>query len=617
MRSSYIPLQSLLVTSLALSLLVIVAVRFAVPIQDGDIFWHMAYAEQMLDHGTLRLDHTLFSWMPSSNSQIYCAWISEFVLWFLWAKFGYLGPVILRYAVVMGVLALLAAHARRCGLLARPETWLVLLITLLASVVATFPKPEILSLFLWNAVLFCWFGLLDSHEKRRAVLPWIYAVPVLMLIWTNTHGGFILAAPFIAITAAASFTLLPWRVAVHMAVATGLCAVATVLNPYGVEYPLQLLTDTLRFASRPDISDNNAYQTSFSSGGQYYHLPELLGWMVLLLGLCCRTRPPGWRVIVLLFTTYALLYVIYVRASFLLPAFFGYAILYLCRHAPWPRVAPVLACAAFLFLGGRSIVQAVLHPEPGAWTGFGIGTMQPVEEAEFIAEGGYGTRIYNTYNAGGYLIWRLFPRDKVMVDARSFPYLEWYPELRQFTRTTDPATFRAFLARHPADVALVDFQEGQVWRSFLQMADWRPAFYGPNAAVFVRVAEAHGPVQAAASLARLRNGSGGALIFDFAVAAGDYATAWQLLDQMQGSLVNEVEAADLARMTHYRWAHEALRARDYGRAWAEFGTAFSRHPIDGQDKTIFLLLRALQQVNPNDPRAMTFRDALAQLAGPA
>ena len=240
-----------------------------------------------------------------------------------------------------------------------------------------------------------------------------------------------------------------------------------------------------------------------------------------------------------------------------------------------------------------------------------------MEEAEFLARGDYGTRIYNTYNAGGYLIWRLFPRYKVMVDARSFPVLDWYSELRQFTRTTDPAIFHAFLDRHPADVALVDFQEGQVWRSFLQTPGWRPAFYGPNAAVFVRAAGAQGLAEAAPSLAHLRNGRDGALIFDFAVAVGDYRTAWRLLDQMQGPLARQMEQAELARMAQYRGAHAALRAGEYGRAWDEFGGAFRHHPIDGQDKTLLLLLRAIQQVGRDDPRAATIRDALSRLAAPA
>jgi len=607
------PTQRLgLAIGLALALASIVGVRFALPIEDGDIFWHMAYGAQMIERRTLQLDHTPFSWMPASNEMIYCAWIGELLFRLLWTQFGLMAVFVLRYVIVVIVLGLLATHAWRRGVLRQPATWVVLLLTTLGSVVATFPKPEMLSLMLWHVLVFCWFGLLDAQERGRAVLPWLYTTPALMLVWVNTHGAFILAAPFVVITAAATLARMPHRAA-HIMAAAALCGLAILTNPYGSAYPAQLLTETLRFTARPDLADNNAYMTTFASGGEYYHLPELLLWMIALLAFVSRQRPNGWHITLLLCCVYMPLYLIYIRASFLLPALAGYGVIHLSRTVAWPRVTPALACAAFVFLGGRAIAQAVLYPETGAWVGFGIGTTQPVEEAEFLARGDYGSRIYNTYNAGGYLIWRLYPRYQVMVDARSFPYLDWYAELREFTRSSDPAVFRAFLDRHPADVALVDFQEGQVWRSFLKTPGWRPAYYGPNAAVFVRSATAR--AEAAPSLTHLRNGRDAALIFDFATAVGDYPTAWTVLAQVEGPLVRQTNPADVQRMVTYRDGHRALQAGAYDRAWDAFAVSLRQHQIDGQDNTILLLLKALQQLTPEDPRAATIRDALSRLAG--
>jgi hypothetical protein len=67
-----------------LVLVVVIGLRFAEPLQDGDLFWHMAYARQMLAHGTLRLDHAAFSWMPAQTDMIYCAWLAELILYALW-----------------------------------------------------------------------------------------------------------------------------------------------------------------------------------------------------------------------------------------------------------------------------------------------------------------------------------------------------------------------------------------------------------------------------------------------------------------------------------------------------------------------------------------------------
>ena len=598
---------------LAFLLLLVVGARFAQPIQDGDIFWHMVYGSQMVDHGSLRVDHSQFSWMPASNELIYCAWTGELLFLAVWKVFGIAGLLALRYAAVLAMLALLAIYARRRGLLVRPETWLVLLVTMLASVVATLPKPEMLSLVLWNALLFCWFNLLHAREREQNLLPWIYAMPCIVLVWVNTHGAFLLAAPFLAIVTTAAFFVLPRRAACHMAGAAALCGLLTVANPYGLRYPLQLLDATLGRTARPDIAWNNAFQPTFGAAGQYLHLPEFLLWMALGTLAACGLRRRGWGVVAVLFLAYTPLYLLYVRSTFLLPAIFGYGFLYLVRDARWPRLTPALACVLFLFFGGRAVEQALERPESGAWMGFGIGYAQPVDEAEFLARGNYGPRIYNTYNAGGYLMWRLYPRYKVMVDARSFPYVAWFDELRQFTRTRDPKEFQAFLNRHPGDVALVDFQEDGVWRSFLKTPNWRPAFYGPAAAVFVHEAGFSGRVEAAASLRRLRNGRDGVRIFDFATSVGDYPNAWSLLDQMQGPLHQQVDSADLDRMTLYRAGHVALRAGDYARAWECFEASFRHHAFEGQDATMLVLLRALLKAQPGDARMAILRDGLSRL----
>jgi hypothetical protein len=138
---------------LAALLVVVIAVRFAQPIEDGDIFWHMAYGHQMLDRGTLVPDHSIYSWMPASNDTIYCTWLSDLLFLGVWKAFGPAGLFALRYAAILAVSALMVAFARRRGTLERPETWLASAIVVLTSAVATYSQPEMLSLVVWNGVL--------------------------------------------------------------------------------------------------------------------------------------------------------------------------------------------------------------------------------------------------------------------------------------------------------------------------------------------------------------------------------------------------------------------------------------------------------------------------------
>src|ERR1700744_1839653 len=101
-----------LATILAGLLLVFVAVRFAQPVEDGDLFWHMLYGSQIVAHHSLIVDHSQFSWTPASNQTAYVAWTGELLFLALWKAFGIAGIFALRYAAVLAVAALLAFQAR-------------------------------------------------------------------------------------------------------------------------------------------------------------------------------------------------------------------------------------------------------------------------------------------------------------------------------------------------------------------------------------------------------------------------------------------------------------------------------------------------------------------------
>src|SRR5262245_25591247 len=108
--------------------LAVLAVRYAEPMLDGDLFWHLKYAEQMLGRGTLVTDHTLYSWTPTSNDMIYCAWLAELVLYKLYQVGGLPILFALRYLCIGAVGTLMLMHARALGLLGEPLTWAIVLL---------------------------------------------------------------------------------------------------------------------------------------------------------------------------------------------------------------------------------------------------------------------------------------------------------------------------------------------------------------------------------------------------------------------------------------------------------------------------------------------------------
>ncbi|MBI5281977.1 MAG: hypothetical protein HY858_09865 [Candidatus Solibacter usitatus] len=631
---------------LAAVLAMVIGVRYAEPIQDSDAFWQMAYAKQMIERGTLRLDHTVFSWMPASNAMIYCAWIGELILYGVWRLAGLAGLFALRYGLVLAVVAGMALFARRRGLLHWPVTWLVLLVVTLAGSAGTLIKPEIFSLMLWNAMLWVYFRA--RYEDSR----WYYVMPAILLVWVNTHGAFIVAAPFLAVV------LLSQRAFK----AAALCVVATLVNPYAWRYPYQLLRDyALRGTPRPDEAWNSAHQSITSPLAADLHFTWYLGIMAALLAtifaLHAWRKPPGERVELALLAAnlvYIPLFAVYLRTTYFWPALFGYTFLHLASTAPaapiltvthpWLRDSRKLrkrlwhwraatvstsvdfgaraarqsltaaALAAFLFLAGRAGWDAWRHPSAGSWLGFGVNYSNPVEEAEFLASRGLGGRIYNLFNSGGYLLWRLYPQNKVMVDARSFPYLQWFDQQSSFAKGDE---FAEFIKRHPADVAVIELSNVNVWRHFLRQQDWRLVFYGPSAAVFAKVQQASG-IDGRADperFTRLRNGQTAMWVFQFACFVADYPAAWAVLDHVENQLKHEVPDSEMQRAVEYRQAHEALQEHKWENARVLFRRVLAQGHVSDRDRLILTLLESRDQSTGGAKAdAAVFEAALRRLA---
>jgi hypothetical protein len=391
------------------------------------------------------------------------------------------------------------------------------------------------SLLLYHATLWCYFRAKTAARDGSDPRPFLYAVPALMLVWANAHGAHVLLAPFLAATAVgevlnrrlAPRLALPGRQLAHLLAAWGLCALAVCLTPYGIDYPLQNLGQLLAGGgARPDGAFNRAHLPIYAWGAadplsQPQVFAALAAAVLTLFVLAARRQGRGGRVDCAVALALAVLLPLSVqigRASYLWPALACYAMVHLgalARRgtaprrdglhpaAGWSRLGPPAAATTFVALALHVGYAAYARPQVGSWLGFGVSYQNPVAEAEYLARAGLGRRLYNNFDSGGYLLWRLGPDVRVMLDARSYPYLDWFEDQRDFANGRN---FRGFLSRYPADVAIIDLQQVATWRNFVRAADWQLLFYGPTAAVFARGAGATGrPVERAAQLWQLRN----------------------------------------------------------------------------------------------------------------
>jgi hypothetical protein len=239
--------------------------------------------------------------------------------------------------------------------------------------------------------------------------------------------------------------------------------------------------------------------------------------------------------------SFALLYTRFLRTTYYWVPIFSFSALHLLANKEswaWPKrrvavlsMGGVIAVACIL-LAGRASYDAVCRPYGTRWLGFGISYQNPVEEAAFIQSNFPIDRLGNDYSCGGYLLWALEPEIKVMIDPRQFPSRDWYSEYRGWSTGRNVGNF---VLKYACDVWCVRYEHEGVTNWFLRSPDWKLAFYGPSAAVFVRKDMVLSPElpRAGHGIREIRNIGQALLVLMFSVSLHDWDNAQTILTSMK------------------------------------------------------------------------------------
>ena len=147
---------------------------------DGDVSWHIATGEWILDHRSIpHADPFSYTWLDKPWVPI--EWLAEVIYAAAYRLAGYSGVAALVTAALMALHALVFSNASR---------WIRLsLLPLVAMDFALVPmllaRPHVLT---WPLLAFWTWLMLRAREQDRAP-PLIAAA--LMILWANMHGSFV------------------------------------------------------------------------------------------------------------------------------------------------------------------------------------------------------------------------------------------------------------------------------------------------------------------------------------------------------------------------------------------------------------------------------------------
>lgn len=323
-------------------------------------------------------------------------------------------------------------------------------------------------------------GFIALFEWRRR----LWLLPVLALVWANCHGGFFLGwvvcgayVADAAVKRAADFR--------RVALMGALAVLASGINPNGfgvipvlLDYRRSALTATLIEWSRADL------------WGPPYAFDLLLYVAALALLLRWRrVRVSDW----ILFAAFAAAALMAFRNEMLIGLL---APVLIASYFPWPRRLPaaaqVTAAAALLLALAAGVVGGrFFQLRAAVWR-------YPSGAASFLLEHSIAGPLFNTYEYGGYLIWRGLP---VFIDGRALSESVFADYRRILGAPPGDPERRRLLERYGARALVLnsfEYVSGVLYPLAMELAapgsGWSLVYEDPQAMVFLRDVPAGMPV---------------------------------------------------------------------------------------------------------------------------
>jgi hypothetical protein len=444
-----------------------------------DLAYHIKVGQLIVaDHAVPRTD--MLAWTTAGEPWLDQNWGAQLVLYGIWRLGGFPLLTVVHAALAMATWGLVAAACRRRTANLRLIAGAVLA-GYAASAAAFSVRPQMFSLLLFAAELY----LLEVARTRpRAAL----AIPLLMPLWANLHGAFIVGIGLLVIEAAAAAWRRDRAGVARWLVVTVASVAGLLVNPWGV----RVLGYAVSLPTNPTVTGI----VSEWGPTSVRHLAGVLALsaMALLAVALTRARSPERAPEQLLrMALLAVLAVKAIRAT----AWFGLALpVALCalarerppRPASDDRGSPVVSGLVLAVLA----VALVAAAPPLGQNLFGARpemTSAPRAAADWLAANPQPGPMFNYQPWGSYLEFRLGPTTQVGFDSRIElpPSDRWSRYLPVFMgqwdaeRQLDEWGVSYVVTSRAQTPALVGLLEAS--------GRWRMAFSSGEERVYVRVAD--------------------------------------------------------------------------------------------------------------------------------
>lgn len=370
-------------------------------------------------------------------------------------------------------------------------------------------RPEIFS-YLFSSVF---FFLLWLWDKKKISSWWLFLLPVLMALWVNLHIYFFLGFIFIGIYLAAHvreiiFSRLSDKefrrkirglsVLVAVAVSSFLFSLVSPFGLKGLVYPFQIFKNYgYTIVENRSVSFVQNYGIINSNFFLIKAVLILIGLGLILSMFAGRKKISiQYFILALLFGSLGWLAIrnFTLLGLFALPvlaANFGNVLSGEKDRAREEGLTILLIVVFFLSVWANC--KFVAHH----WERVGIGFNPKVSAAvNFFKREKIGGPIFNNYDIGGYLIWYLFPHERVFVDNRPEAYSEAFFSQVYKPMQDDPAIFRKVDEKYNFNAIFFYRNDITPWaqgffKKIAENENWAPVYRDDYAIIYLKKNEAN------------------------------------------------------------------------------------------------------------------------------
>jgi hypothetical protein len=462
-------------------------------VADWDLWGYLSFG-RLFWHSSTFPYRDVFAYVPTLNLWVYHEWLTGVLFYPLYQTLGAAGLQTLKYVLGLSTMGLIYLVARDRG--AHP------LVSALFAAISLITVRQWYNPVRAQVFTFFFFSLfLYLLERARISNRWwsLYLLPVILIPWCNLHGGFLAGLGLIAIYLIGEFLarrpFLPYLAAFCLSI------LATLVNPYGVEYWVYLAHAVTM--SRPHITEwlslFQAYRAGMTNIAPFI---SLFGLIFIALFAMWQYR---WRDL---------------TASLALAATLILGVKHI-RHLPFFLILagaylPVCLNVNVDYLKSRPILKR-LWGSAGIKTGITVSlalltvmnfysfsmknpfTLEipaksksllmplehyPVDAVNFIKKQGLSGRILTLFIWGEYLIWELYPQCLIAYDGR---YETVYPpEINKYYADfqSGGSKWRQFLKKYPPNLILLN-KGMKVVKLIHQDPQWREIYADKNCVLFM------------------------------------------------------------------------------------------------------------------------------------